>query len=427
MCHFDSSTNSLVWFHRVPTRDTLANFWSRTINSSPASGCARLPNRRVSLYLPGAAAALKFPVTHLRFTEYQQLSPALLELPASALHQALDGPSLIHIEGRRKQPLVVGILQHGNEDTGWEATRRLLKSHYMTDPLPRSLLLFVGNVKAARHRVRRLDDQPDFNRCWPGASANDPRALGMFRKLMDRIMEYDPWACVDIHNNTGLNPHYAAVNRVDPEHLRLAACFSSKVVYFTRPAGTMSHAFSAHIPASTLECGQAGDVHGTDHTMGFLETLLHLDDLSGLPLDPDEVQLYHMRATVTVPEAVLFGFGSAPAELALREDLDSLNFQDLPAGTPFGRITNGTTRPVHATDIRGRDVTPYYFRVEEGELRTARPIMPSMLTLDRRVIRQDCLCYLMERLGYDVDAEVAEIDPLPDSIPRISNPEGPQG
>ena len=363
----------------------------------------------------------------MRFTEFQHLPAELLELPASALYTALEGPSLIHIEGRRKRPLVVGMLQHGNEDTGWEAARRLLKSHYLTDALPRSLLLFVGNVKAARHRVRRLDDQPDFNRCWPGASASDPDARGMFRKLMDRIMQYDPWACVDIHNNTGLNPHYAAVNRVEPEHLRLAACFSSKVVYFTRPAGTMSHAFSAHVPAATLECGQAGDVHGTDHTMAFLETLLHLEDLSGLPLDRDEVQLYHMRATVTVPENVLFGFGPAPAELSLREDLDSLNFHELSPGTPFGRVMNGAARPVQATDIRGRDVTPYYFRVEDGELRTARPLMPSMLTLDRRVIRQDCLCYLMERLGYDIEDEIAEIDPLPDSIPRISNPEGPQG
>lgn len=366
----------------------------------------------------------------MKFTEYDKLPESLLELPASALHQVLDGPSLVHIEGRRKRPLLVGMLQHGNEDTGWEAVRRLLKSHYLTDPLPRSLLLFIGNIQAARHRVRRLDDQPDFNRCWPSASANDPAAEGLFRKLMDRILEYKPWACVDIHNNTGLNPHYAAVNRVEPDHLRLAACFSTKVVYFTRPAGTMSHAFSAYIPASTLECGQAGDVHGTDHTMTYLETLLHLEDLSLLPLDPHEVQLYHMRATVTVPDDILFGFGAAPADLALRDDLDSLNFRELPPHTPFGRVVNGTERPVRAVDIRGRDVTPYYFKVEDGELRTARDIMPSMLTLDRRVIRQDCLCYLMERLGYDIEAEIAEIaeiDPLPDSIPRVSNPSGPGG
>lgn len=361
----------------------------------------------------------------MNFTEYNKLPEGILELPASALHQVLDGPSLIHLEGRRKRPLIIGMIQHGNEDTGWEAVRRLLKSHYLFDELPRSLLLFVGNVRAARHGRRRLDDQPDFNRCWPGGSEMDTEATDMFRKLMDRMMEFDPWACVDIHNNTGLNPHYAAINRIHKDNLRLASCFAPKVVYFTRPAGTMSHAFSRYIAAATLECGQAGNVHGTDHTMAYLETLLHLEELSNLPLATEDVQLFHMRATITVPNEIEFDFGSTTTGLSLREDLDSLNFMELPPMTSFGQVLNGTERPIRATDIRGRDVTPYYFHVEGGQLVTARPIMPSMLTLDRRVIQQDCLCYLMERLDYNADHEPMEIDPLPESIPRRTNPGGP--
>jgi len=35
--------------------------------------------------------------------------------------------------------------------------------------------------------------------------------------------------------------------------------------------------------------------------------------------------------------------------------------------------------------------------VEGDMLRTTRALMPSMFTLDERVIRQDCLGYLMER------------------------------
>jgi len=45
----------------------------------------------------------------------------------------------------------------------------------------------------------------------------------------------------------------------------------------------------------------------------------------------------------------------------------------------------------------GRDVTQDYFSVLNGELLLSRGAMPSMLTLNERVIRQDCLCYLMER------------------------------
>ena len=74
------------------------------------------------------------------------------------------------------------MLQHGNEVTGWEAVRRLLKSHYQIDELPRSLLIFIGNPLAAKHRLRRLDDQPDFNRCWPGGNELDSEYTRLFRR-----------------------------------------------------------------------------------------------------------------------------------------------------------------------------------------------------------------------------------------------------
>ncbi|MFZ3041956.1 MAG: hypothetical protein WA108_09235 [Thiobacillus sp.] len=33
-----------------------------------------------------------------------------------------------------------------------------------------------------------------------------------------------------------------------------------------------------------------------------------------------------------------------------------------------------------------------------GEITLRKPLMPAMLTRDEQVIRQDCLCYLMERI-----------------------------
>ena len=49
--------------------------------------------------------------------------------------------------------------------------------------------------------------------------------------------------------------------------------------------------------------------------------------------------------------------------------------------------------------------------------------MPSMLTLDRRVIAQDCLCYLMERIHYEDNEEVTGIDPLPEGLRRSDIPD----
>ena len=62
--------------------------------------------------------------------ELDHVPDGLLERPASALYQQLEGPTLIHLEGRIKRPLFVTVLQHGNEITGWEAVRRILKNDY---------------------------------------------------------------------------------------------------------------------------------------------------------------------------------------------------------------------------------------------------------------------------------------------------------
>ena len=72
--------------------------------------------------------------------------------------------------------------------------------------------------------------------------------------------------------------------------------------------------------------------------------------------------------------------------------------------------------------MEGRDITSDYFDFSNGEVRTTREVMPSMLTLDRRVIQQDCLCYLMERIHFEDNEEVTGIDPLPEGIDRSDTP-----
>jgi len=361
----------------------------------------------------------------VKLAEFDHMPAGLLELPSTELHTVLNGPALIHLEGQNPRPLFVTVLQHGNETTGWDAVRHLLKSHYEFDQLPRSLSILIGNTEAAKHRLRRLDDQLDYNRCWPGGYHEDSDLGKLFRQVTDRAIGLKPIAAVDIHNNTGLNPHYAAINRIRPEFLRLASYFSSKVVYFKIPPGTQSLAFSKFCPSATLECGLAGDVQGIDHTLGFLETCLHLADLPATPLAPEEVHLFHMVATVRVHDDVFFGFGKVPTDVAFRENLDALNFQELPGGISFGDINGGPVKPLIATDVDGLDVTDQYLRFDRGQIETVRDIMPSMLTLDRRVIQQDCLCYLMDRVHFEDHIEVTDHDPLPDGMRRSDRPGEP--
>lgn len=354
----------------------------------------------------------------MALTELDQLPANLLERPAAALHRELSGPTLIHLPGRQTEPLFVSVLQHGNEVTGWEALRRLLKQH-ADRPLPRALSILIGNVDAARQGLRRLDHQPDFNRCWPGGDSEDNVVGKMFRDVTERMRQRQPIASVDVHNNTGLNPHYAAINRLDPRFFRLAARFSSTVIYFTIPRGVQSSAFAEFCPSVTLECGQAGEVHGTDHTLSFLEACLYAEPPADAPLDSGEIGLYRMVATVYITADTSFSF-DGNASLSLRPDLDRLNFRLLPRGTAFGGQDGGddTSLPVVALDEDGNEVTERYFESRDGFLLTRRPLMPAMLTLDERVIRQDCLCYVMERIAPD---QLQRVDDIAAELPEAAD------
>jgi succinylglutamate desuccinylase len=334
--------------------------------------------------------------------ELEALPSGLLDLDATGLHAALGGPTLIHLEGRREPALFVSVLLHGNETTGWEAIRELLQRYTPGGgeaALPRSLALFIGNTAAAAAGLRRLDGQPDYNRVWPGGDGSDSPERRLMAQVVARMAERGVFASVDVHNNTGPNPHYACVNVVEPRTLHLAALFGRTVVHFQRPRGVAAMAMATLCPSVTLECGRAGQVHGTEHARDYLDACLHLAEHPTHPVAAHDVDLFRTVAIVKIPAEVRFGFAGNALDLCLAGDLDRLNFRELPAGTPFGEVCGDATRgiPLDVRDDEDADVAARYFERAGRELRTRLPLMPAMLTQDVRVIRQDCLCYLMER------------------------------
>lgn len=342
------------------------------------------------------------PLTDPAFQILDHIPQGLLDVPARRLHEVLRGPSLTHLPGRREEALFVSVLLHGNEDTGLLAVQALL-SKYADQPLPRAMSIFIGNVTAAREGLRRLDGQPDYNRVWPGAEDDGTAEHAMMRKVVDEMRGRPLFASVDIHNNTGLNPHYACVNRLDHRFFHLATLFGRVVVYFIRPRGVQSAAFAELCPSVTVECGKPGDAQGVAHALQYLEACLHLVDFPEHPVARHDMDLFHTVAVVKVPPAVRFGFGDVEAsglDLSFDPDLDHMNFRELPMATPFGRLGSPQAR----LDVRneaGDDAGDRYFDYRDGIIRTRRVVMPSMLTRDERVIRQDCLCYLMERLSHE--------------------------
>ena len=331
--------------------------------------------------------------------ELNELPEGLLQLDASQLHERLGGPTLIHLAGRRSPPLFVAVLMHGNETTGWDAMRRLLLRYTADDELdlPRDMSLFIANTAAAAQGLRHLPEQPDYNRVWPGGEIQTGVEAETMRDVMERMAQREIFASVDVHNNTGLNPHYACVNVLENKALHLATLFSRTVVYFCRPRGVTSMAMAALAPSVTLECGKVGQEHGTRHAEDYLDACLHLAELPGQGVPPHDIDLFHTVGVVKVPPQVSFGFGDNGYDLDFSAELERLNFRELPVGTIFGRVNLGGGLPLDVVDEQDIPVGDDYFEVEQGHLRTRRAVMPSMLTADTAVIRQDCLCYLMER------------------------------
>ncbi len=330
------------------------------------------------------------------------LPPELLDREAHELARYLGGPTLIDLGGEREPPLFVSVLLHGNETVGWDAVRSLLqrqRSRARAQDLPRALSLFIGNVAAAASGQRHLAEQPDYNRVWPGSELPETTEHRMMAELVGITRRRGLFASIDIHNNTGWNPHYTCVNRLDHRSLHLATLFSRTVVYFLRPKGVQSMAMAGIAPAVTLECGKVGQRHGAAHASDYLDACLRLSSLPVHPVPSHDIDLFHTVAQVRVPEGVSFRFGpgESAAEIIFEPDLDRLNFRELAPGTSIGQVAGRSHAWLDARDEQGRDVTARYFEIENGEIRFRVPVMPSMLTRNLEVIRQDCLGYLMER------------------------------
>ena len=335
-------------------------------------------------------------------SELNHLPDGFLTTPARDLHHILPGPTLIHLPGRRAEPLFISVLLHGNEDTGLLAMQSVL-AKFADQELPRALSLFVGNLAAARDGVRRLEGQPDYNRVWPGTEEPPSPERALMQQVVDIMAARHVFASIDIHNNTGLNPHYACLNRLDHAFFHLARLFSRIVVYFTTPKGVQSEAFAALCPAVTVECGKPGGLGGVEHAAAFVEAALHLSSIPAHPLASHEVDLFHTVAIVKVPESVEFSVGGEAADLRLAENIDHLNFRELEPGTLMGYVSPGCPAPLQAWDDDNNEVGSRYFEQRDGRLLVRRPTMPAMLTRDTRIIRQDCLCYLMERIPWPLE------------------------
>ncbi|MFN5979200.1 MAG: peptidase M14, partial [Pseudanabaena sp.] len=256
--------------------------------------------------------------------------------------------------------------------------------------------VFIGNISAARYRLRHLPNQPDYNRIW---QTGDSPEHQMAQQVIAEMRSRGVFASIDVHNNTGRNPHYGCITHLEKDFRKLARLFGKTVVYYTSPKTVQSFAFGHFCPSIVVECGQPDVPDGTAHALEFMETCLNLDSFDSLPDSLiSDIDLFHTVAIVKVPEEINFSFDDSPNDdITFPAEMDCLNFCELSIGTNFGKAKTDRAY-LSALGEDGAEKSDRYFKIENGEIILKKSVMPSMLTLNTEIVRQDCLCYLMQRM-----------------------------
>jgi hypothetical protein len=326
------------------------------------------------------------------FDRLHGLPEGFFDITTANIRNLFPNPTLIQLNGRGNDFLFISILLHGNEYTGLKVMQKVLADH--AADLPRSILLFVGNVRAAEANRRYLPDQVDYNRCWPGTDLETSATSQMMHRVVEIAHGLPLFAAIDIHNNTGKNPHYACITDPNPENQNLAARFNRVGMVF-KHHGVSTMAFNGICPAATLECGLPGDPQGIEHACRFVEDMLTLDELPHDRPTRHALHLVESHLTLNIPEHVSYAFDpAADVDLRFEADFEDRNFTLFDSHQVFGYTR--VERPLSITDTDGHDVTDEVLRVEQGKIYLNNTMMPAMITRDELVIQQDCLCHLLQ-------------------------------
>ena len=143
------------------------------------------------------------------------------------------------------------------------------------------------------------------------------------------------------------------------------------------------------------ECGIPGDPAGIEHASRLVEELLTLEGFSDAAPSRNELHLVESHLNVHIPRQVSYEFDTdADVDLRFERDIESHNFKLIDPQQVFAYTR--IDRPIQVLDADDHDVTDEVLRVEQGRIYFNQTLMPAMITRDKLVIQQDCLCHLLQ-------------------------------
>lgn len=313
---------------------------------------------------------------------------SLTKLRANELASVLHSPTLFDFSVAQSAPFFLSILLHGNETSGWDALCGLVEEDYLNKDLP-SCVILIGNVQAAQDGKRMLDGQPDFNRIWEGGSSP-------YAKWADSVISFveakRPWFALDVHNNTGPNPHHSIVTSIDATTMSAARLFSQTAIFAQQPPGVLTRRTSGFCTSITLETGLPEDPASAARAREYINTLW---DTGRVPkIDTSDQELFQNNVRVLIENADSITDEQVPK---FAPKLYRYNFKTIPEGTELARLVVDHAR-LRAVDEDQRDQTRTFLSYKGKNVSLRRDTILSMYTEDPRIARQDCVCYFLEPL-----------------------------
>jgi hypothetical protein len=201
---------------------------------------------------------------------------------------------------------------------------------------------------------------------------------------------------VDLHNNTGHNPPFSVVTRLDETRLALTSLFSHLCIHNDLRLGTLIEATEDDFPGVTIECGRAGNPAADVTAFEGLERYLE-EEIPSAPTGGD-LTVLEKPIRVCIPNGTRLAFAEqavAGADLTVMGDIDRHNFQLMPPNEPVGWVEDADAWPVVARGADGQDVSRELFGMRGKLLETRQAGVPIMMTTDPVGAASDCLFYLV--------------------------------
>ncbi|MEZ5443918.1 MAG: succinylglutamate desuccinylase/aspartoacylase family protein [Lysobacterales bacterium] len=232
-----------------------------------------------------------------------------IELPLSVMSNHVPVSLPVHVvHGRRQGPtLFLSAAIHGDEITGVEIIRRLLRSRALNRMAGTLLAVPIVNAFGFIGHSRYLPDRRDLNRVFPG-SASGSLASQLAHLFMTEVVRRCQY---------GIDLHSAAIHRSnlpqiradlsDPGTLRLARTFAAPVVVHAnlRDGSLRQAAREAGVTVLLYEAGEALRFHEIairTGVRGVLRVMAALGMLRRLPAPiaqpPRALSSYWVRAPI---------------------------------------------------------------------------------------------------------------------------------